>query len=308
MIGKAKDNQSSGGTWMQNMRSGQFEQAWKFSEQVLLSGANRNYKHLPRHLQSIWDGTPLEAKRVLVRCYHGLGDTIQFIRYAPLLKGVAQEVIVWAQTPLIELLATVEGIDQLVPLHDGAFEGDYEADVEIMELPFIFRTSLDTIPAQVPYISVPPLLLSKNKQQINVGLVWQAGNWDISRNIPFLLLQPLLGIKDVNIYILQANATAAGWQEGLGIHPGEFSLHDYARVIRGLDLLITVDSMPAHLAGALGVPVWTLLHAASDWRWMEHRSDSPWYPSMKIFRQVQEGDWEPVINQVTAALQLLTKS
>jgi ADP-heptose:LPS heptosyltransferase len=96
---------------------------------------------------------------------------------------------------------------------------------------------------------------------------------------------------------------ASGWNEGFGIHPGEFSLYDYARVIKGLDLLITVDSMPAHLAGAMGVPVWTLLHSPADWRWMYNGMYSPWYPSMRLFRQPQTGDWQSVIRQVTAELE-----
>jgi hypothetical protein len=292
--------------WMQHMRKGEFNDAWKLSDLVLASGVNRN-PELPRHFQGVWDGSPLNGKRVLVRCYHGLGDTIQFIRYVALLKNIAAEVIVWAQPALLDLLKTIPGIDQLLPLHDGAPEVSYDVDCEVMELPFIFRSTPETIPQTIPYLQVAPIRLSSGPE-LAVGLVWQAGDWNQARCIPFQALAPLSEIHGIKLYILQANAEAGGWKKGFGVHPGEFSLHDYAGVIRGLDLLITADSMPAHLAGALNVPVWTLLHEHADWRWMDERSDSPWYPSMKLFRQSEGGSWQAVIAEVTAALKNLSTS
>ena len=293
--------------WMHHMRSGAFEEAWKISDADLKSRAGKPCWHLPRHYQYIWDGSSLEGKRVLVRCYHGLGDTIQFIRYAPLVKAIAKEVIVWAQPPLIPLLQTMQGIDQLLPLHDGTPEVAYDVDVEVMELPHIFRTTLSTIPSNIPYLHVEPMPLSLNNGHPSVGLVWKAGDWDTYRNIPFSFLAPLGEIKNINLTILQANAASAGWQEGFGINPGEFSLFDYARIIQGLDLMISIDSMPVHLAGALGVPVWTLLHAKADWRWMDHREDSPWYPTMRLFRQERQGEWGDVIERVKSGLEELSE-
>lgn len=289
--------------WMQFMRSGDFEEAWKLSDKVLAAGANRDPR-LPRHYQCVWDGRSLTGKKVLVRCYHGLGDTIQFIRFIPKLKEIAKEVIVWAQEPLIELLKTIPEIDQLLPLHDGQPGISYDADLEVMELPFIFRTTLDTIPCKIPYFQVEPLRLS-DEHKFNVGLVWQSGNWNQARCIPFEALAPLSELHNVNLYILQGNAEEAGWQEGFGIHPGTFDLYNYARVIRGLDLMISVDSMPAHLAGAMSVPVCTILHDQADWRWMDERSDSPWYPSMQLFRQKEKGNWKSVIEEVAKTLQAL---
>jgi len=288
--------------WMRCMLSGEFEKAWQKTDKDLRARAGQPCWHLPRHFQYIWDGNPLEGKRVLVRCYHGLGDTIQFIRYMPLLKAVAAEVIVWAQRELLPLLETAQGIDQLLPLHDGTPEVAYDTDVEIMELPHIFRTTLATIPAHVPYLHVEPRFLSSAPEQLAVGVVWQAGNWDGRRSIPFSALAPLAAIPGVQLCILQGDAEWAGWQAGVGINPGALNLYEYARVVRGLDLLITVDSMPAHLAGALGVPVWTLLHADADWRWMQHRNDSPWYPTMRLFRQTQAGDWAGVVERLVEAL------
>jgi hypothetical protein len=290
--------------WMQHMRKGEFEDAWKLSDKVLASGVNRDPK-LPRHYQCVWDGTPLEGKRVLVRCYHGLGDTIQFIRYIPKLKEIAAQVIVWAQPALMDLLKTIPEIDQLIALHDGTPEVAYDVDCEVMELPFIFRSTVETIPSRIPYLHAEPIVLQE-EAELAVGLVWQAGDWNQARCLPFEALKPLADIPNIKLFILQANAEAAGWQEGFGIHPGEFSLTGYAGVIRGLDLLITVDSMPAHLAGALNVPVWTLLHGSPDWRWMDDREDSPWYPSMRLFRQKPNGTWESLINKVAASLQQLS--
>lgn len=285
-------------TWNHFMRKGMFEEAWKFSDKVLKSGINRDYYNTPRHFQCIWDGTPLDGKRVLIRCYHGLGDTIQFIRYAQEIKKIAAKVIVWVQPALMKLIKTADGIDEIIPLHDGAPEVEYDVDVEIMELPHVFRTKLSTIPAQVPYLHVSPLSVSKDKTHLSVGLVWQGGDWDVYRNVPFELLLPLIEIKGAQFFILQSSAAEAGWKEGAGIRTGNYDLYDFARVVRGLDLLITIDSMPAHLAGALNVPVWVMLKADADWRWMEGRTDCPWYPSMTLFRQKSQGDWEAVVGTV----------
>ncbi|QNF31844.1 ADP-heptose--LPS heptosyltransferase [Adhaeribacter swui] len=293
--------------WMQHMRRGKFEEAWKKSDADLKARAGQPCWHLPRHFQYIWDGSSLVGKRVLVRCYHGLGDTVQFIRYMPLLKEIAAKVIVWAQAPLIPLLKTVSGIDQLLPLHDGTPEVDYDADIEIMELPHYFRTTLATLPAQVPYLHAEPLVLTSDNSRLKVGLVWKAGDWDESRSIPFSSLTPLAELPSLQFYMLQANAPEAGWNGKFGEFPGNFSLYDYARVVKDLDLLITVDSMPAHLAGAMGIPVWTLLRTEADWRWMDDRDDSPWYPTMHLFRQTQSGNWDKVISRVAEELSKLSR-
>jgi hypothetical protein len=285
--------------WMQHMRNGEFEKVWKLSDRALEERAGKPCWHLPRHLQYIWDGSPLAGKRVLVRCYHGLGDTIQFVRYIPMLKEIAEEVIVWAQAPLLPLLKTVQAIDLLLPLHDGRPDVEYDVDVEIMELPHVFRTTTATLPAQVPYLHAEPVSHSGNPEHLKVGLVWRAGDWDSRRSVPFNLLKPLFDLDKTDIYILQAGAEQAGWQPPYGINPGEFDVNTYAGVIKNLDLMISVDSMPVHLAGALGVPVW---NADADWRWMKHPHSSIWYPTMLLFRQGKAGDWEPVIDNVATEL------
>src|SRR5918993_3284089 len=125
--------------WTAAMLRGDFNAAWDVSDALVHTTRLQDHKTVPRHLQNIWDGTPVAGKRVFVRCYHGLGDTIQFIRYAALLKGVAAEVIVWAQPSLIPLLQTIKGVDRLLPLHDGVPDVEYDVDVELGELPHIFR-------------------------------------------------------------------------------------------------------------------------------------------------------------------------
>jgi hypothetical protein len=287
--------------WSWHMRRGEMEAAWRLSDEVLRARGGTPSWHLPRHEQWIWDGAPLRGKRVLVRCYHGLGDTLQFVRYAPLLREVAAEVVFWAQPALIPLLRTARGIDRLLPLHDGTPEVEYDADVELMELPHVFRTTPETIPAEVPYLHADPAPLPRGRG-LAVGLAWRPGDWDPCRRIPIPLLAPLARIPGVELHVLQRGPALAEAPEGFGIPSGSDDPLQTARVMRALDLVVTADSMPAHLAGALGVPVWTLLHAEADWRWMEGRDDSPWYPTMRLFRQERAGEWEPVIARVAAEL------
>jgi Glycosyltransferase family 9 (heptosyltransferase) len=291
--------------WMDYMRQGEFEAAWVISDAVLRLRAGVPCWHLPRHLQHVWDGTPLAGRHVLVRCYHGLGDTIQFIRYMPRLKALATAVTVWAQPALLPLLRTMQGIDRLLPLHDETPDVAYDVDVEVMELPHVFRTTLATIPAEIPYFHVEPAPLPRQRQ-LAVGIAWRAGEWDARRSIPFSLLTPLWDVPGITWYVLQRGPGLAERRAGCGILPRTGNLLEEARLIRALDLVISVDTMPAHLAGALGMPVWVLLPAQADWRWMNGRDYSPWYPSMWLCRQARGGAWKPVITRVAAALARLT--
>src|SRR2546423_78573 len=167
--------------WSAAMRAGNFERAWEISDRVLRRrvAAGEPCWHWPRHLQFIWSGVPLNGKRVLVRCYHGLGDTIQFIRFAAPLRAIAREVRVWAQPSLVPIVATAGGVDHVLPLHDGTVEADYDADVEIMELPHALRTTLESLPRQVPYLQTPDVSpdLSPCGPEFRIGIVWQAGAW-----------------------------------------------------------------------------------------------------------------------------------
>ena len=290
--------------WLVRARRGDLAAAWEASDRILRRHIQSPDYSRPRHEQSIWRGEPLEGKRVLIRCYHGLGDTIQFIRYAPMLRGVARKVVVWAQPPLIPLLESVRGIDRLLPLTEGTPDVSYDVDLEVMELPFIFRTTLATIPRDIPYLSVQSPRLPRAAvagPPPRIGLTWRSGDWHTSRSIPFEMLHPLFELTGVTWCSVQQHRGADESHPAL-IDISHDDLHEAARRVAALDLLITVDSMPAHLAGALGVPVWTLLLEQADWRWMEERADTPWYPTMRLFRQDGTGDWAPVVGRVAAAL------
>ena len=251
--------------WFTHMRRGDFAAAWRISDQVLRTHERR--RDLPRHEQAIWDGTPLDAQRVLIRCYHGLGDTIQFARFIPLVERVAASVVVWAQPSLIPLLRTMRTRAEFLPLHDGTPEVEYDVDVEIMELAYVFRVTPETLP-RPPYLFVEPA----ERPRGGIGVAWRAGEWDPNRSVPVEMFDgiPFVSLDRDN--------------------PDADTPLKTARLMRTLDLVVSVDSMPAHLAGALRVPVWTLLPAQCDWRWMDGRSDTPWYPTMRLFRYAMPMD------------------
>ncbi|MBC4017229.1 ADP-heptose--LPS heptosyltransferase [Siccirubricoccus deserti] len=289
-----------GALWDRHMRSGDWDAAWAISDTVLQARAGTTDWHRPRHLQAVWDGTAPAGRRVLVRCYHGLGDTIQFIRFVPQLQAIAAEVTVWAQPALLPLIGTLPGIGRLLPLHDGTPEAAFDVDIEVMELAHLFRPTPSTLPAQVPYLH-PGRAARRSRDCLAVGLVWQAGAWDDSRSVPIALLRPLSEIPGVTLHILQRGAAAPGF----GLASGADDILQAARMMTTLDLIVSVDSMPAHLAGALGLPVWTLLTHRADWRWMEGREDSPWYPTMRLLRQPGPGDWGAVVARLCRDLRAL---
>ena len=189
-------------------------------------------------------------------------------------------------------------------MHDGEPEVEYDVDIELNELPYLFRTTLATVPADVPYIFVEPASLPQTGR-LRVGLIWQSGDWDNRRSIPFSEVKRLALLSGVDWHILQRDAARAGWDGSVGSISGGDNPLDDARLMRSLDLVISVDTMTAHLAGALGVNTWTLLPIEPDWRWMLNRTDSPWYPTMRLFRQREEGKWDQVISEVIHRLHRL---
>lgn len=284
------------------MRAGQWDDAWRIADAVIEARGGQRDCSLPRHLKPVWDGTPLRGRRVLVRCYHGLGDTLQFIRYAPLVAREAAALTVWAQPTLLPLLATMPGTTRLLPLHNGAPNAVWDVDVEIMELAHLFRSTPTTLPAGVPYLHPPRRAALGQPGARAVGLVWQAGDWNPDRSVPPGVLRPLAAVPGIVLHALQRGPALAELPAGLARISGADDVLEAASIMASLDLVISVDSMPAHLAGALGVPVWTLLSHDADWRWLSDRDDSPWYPTMRLFRQPRPGDWAAVIDRVVAAL------
>ncbi|WP_165227247.1 tetratricopeptide repeat protein [Aquisphaera insulae] len=262
-----------------------------------------------------WDGRPLEGRTLLVSAEQGLGDTIQFIRYAALAKARGARVVVACPTILAKLLATAPGVDEVVPMHGPFPPADRIAPV--MSLARILGTTFETIPAVVPYLATDRQRLDAWKAEmepvagLKVGVVWQGNpthTRDAERSFPLACLEPVSRLPGVRLFSLQKNFGL----DQLGEVSGRFAitplgdrLHDFLdteALMRNLDLVISADSSPAHLAGALGVPVWTVLPAVCDWRWMSVRDDSPWYPTMRLFRQRTLGDWGDVFQRVADAL------
>ena len=288
--------------WDAAMRRGDFAAAWQICDRLVAAHApGERCWHLPRHEQWVWDGQPLAGRRVLVHCYHGLGDTIQFARFLPLLDTLTRETIVWAQPSLVGLLQTLPGRPRrILPLHDGDPGVDRDVDVEIMELAHVLRVTPETLAAGVPYFDVPPG--PRLSEKFSIGLVAEAGDWDSRRSVPAdLFLDRALAEPRLSLFNLQVERPLPGLPD--------LSTRDVlllASRMCSLDLVITPDTMLAHLAGALAVPTWTLLPAGADWRWMQaDRADSPWYLTMRLIRQSRPGEWQPVVDQVWRRLRLV---
>jgi hypothetical protein len=287
--------------WLALMRAGRFADAWCVSDAALRLRSGIDCSRWPRHEQFIWQGVQLAGKRVLIRCYHGLGDTLQFVRFVP--RVAARHVTLWAQPQLIPLLKSMPGIDELEPLHDGGPRSPYDVDVELAELMHVLRVTPDVLASELPYLSVLSAELESCRAgHLRVGIVWAAGRWDERRSLPCESLATLGKIPGIEWYVLQRGPALREWRHDFGAIPPIESIVDEARVLRALDLLITVDTCSAHLAGALGVPVWTLLPYDADWRWMLDRSDTPWYPTMRLIRQRRPDDWGEVVRTVVREL------
>jgi|GEM_PF-5208253 len=296
------DERETGATLKQQvelaMRRGDFPEVWKICDAALRRCAGMTYRHVARRAQWVWNGTPLANQRVLIYCNHGLGDTLHFIRYVSLVRAIASNVTVAAPPSLLPLLRSIEGID-LLPLDDDDPDCEYDVALDVMELAYLFRTTVDTIPAEVPYLHAAPAAIERDGR-LAVGVVWRSGHWTTHRHVPFDLIESLADVPGVALFSLQRDPDQ--FSDRVTLLRGVNDPLATAQLMRAMDLVITIDSMPAHLAGALGVPTWTLLPADADWRWMEEREDSPWYPTMRLFRQQHAGEWEPVIERVRHAL------
>jgi hypothetical protein len=267
-----------------------------------------------------WNGEPLAGRSVFIWCEQGFGDSIQFVRYIKKIKQNGAETFFECPPKLQRLLLRgVEGADHIVT-SDQNVGCDYH--VPLLSLPGIFSTTLESIPADIPYLYPDQASSSHWKERLapdqgfRAGLVW-AGNPDhkndLLRSLPLTTYAPLATLPRVSLYSLQkgpAATQAKSPPSGLRLADYTDELEDFAdtaALIMNLDLVITVDTSVAHLAGALGRPVWTLLHADPDWRWLLNREDSPWYPTMRLFRQPVLGDWDPVIRRVAAELEAVVK-
>ncbi|MBF0452461.1 MAG: tetratricopeptide repeat protein, partial [Candidatus Magnetomorum sp.] len=270
----------------------------------------------PAYSCPVWDGSLFKGKSILVYMEQGFGDAIQFVRYLPQVKSRGGTVILVCHPSLERLFETAQGIDQIIPENHPLPAFDYH--VSLMSLPCIFETSLETIPAQMPYLSCPydvpePLneIIHQNRNTFNIGFVW-AGNpsnkHDQDRSIPLYMFSTLATLQHSRLFSLHKQTVPSNCDllfdyVDLSPHLNDFA--DTAFAISKLDLIISVDTAVAHLAGALKKPVWVLLPKIPDWRWLMNREDSPWYPGIRLFRQQVDGLWTDVFMHVIHELQTI---
>jgi hypothetical protein len=268
-----------------------------------------------------WSGQPLNGKTIFVYEEQGLGDTLQFARYLPLLRQLNGKVIFEVLPSMVRLFSVFEGVDRLwVGIRDKDTRATdcFDYHLSLMSLPKMFNTRLDSIPSKVPYLKADTRLTNiwQRRMQphdgVKVGIVWaghQSHKDDARRSIPLSLFAPLKHVPGVKLYSLQVEKypkwTDADpeflFEQDFGPEISDFS--DTAAIMENLDLIISVDTSVVHLAGALGKTTWVLLPHSPDWRWMTERKDSPWYPTMTLFRQQSPGDWAPVFKAVRQRLE-----
>ncbi|MCB2170953.1 MAG: tetratricopeptide repeat-containing glycosyltransferase family protein [Deltaproteobacteria bacterium] len=256
-----------------------------------------------------WDGSFFPGKTLFVHCEQGFGDNLQFVRYLPMVKGKGGKVVLETSKALVRLFGDLQCIDELV---EGPSRGEipgYDFHIPLMSLPGIFGTTLETIPAQIPYLQADQQKArfwqkKMGGEGLRAGLVWQGKDTDPKRACSPKHLAPLFRVPGVRWYGLQKGGTGKAEEEipivNLGDEFKDFS--DTAGAMENLDLIVSIDTSVAHLAGAMGKPVWALLMFSPDWRWLMNREDSPWYPTMRLFRQPQPGDWTAVIGRVVEEL------
>jgi tetratricopeptide (TPR) repeat protein len=275
------------------------------------------YPH--RHDVPRWDGSSFEGRRLLVHYEQGMGDTLQFVRYLPQVKQRGGTVILEARKPLMGLLRNLHGVDELVAASNKRPTVPFDLHASLLDLPETFATSLETIPSRVPYIHAEPEKVAYWQRKLpqthlNVGITWAgspAHRKDRTRSCFVQHFGPLAYLAGVRLFALQKGPAARQLQDipeqthilNLADECEDFA--DTAAVIQNLDLVISVDTAVLHLAAAMAKPVWALLPYVPDWRWMLHRRDSPWYPTMRLFRQPRPGDWSGVFCAVREQLEVL---
>lgn len=301
------------------LRLGRLTEGWESYEwrfHTKQAGGN----HAQFAARTPWDGERLDGRTILLAPEQGLGDTIQFVRYAALVAAQGGRVVMGVQRPLARLFAGVAGISELVGI--GEALPAYDLHCPLLSLPRAFATTLGTVPAAVPYLHAEAeaarrwaVRLEAGGAGLRVGVVW-AGNrnhlGDRQRSLRVVALEPLWRVPGVRWFSLQVGDNAADLAaippgrlplDGIeDLAPGLTDFAETAAAIAGLDLVIAADTSVAHLAGAMGWPVWTLLPATPDWRWLATGDGSPWYPTMRLFRQDATRAWAPVVERVAAAL------
>jgi tetratricopeptide (TPR) repeat protein len=271
----------------------------------------------PRFPVRPWQGESLAGKHIYVQAEQGFGDTLQFVRYLPLLAARGARVSCRMHQELVELMR--ESLPGINVLGDRGDPGPHDCDAVLLSLPRLFRTRLETIPAQMPYLRPPADAIARWQKRlaapgaIKVGLVW-AGNPkhsnDMRRSLELKALAPLTAVPGTSFVSLQVGPRAADARKAPAVRDLSKQLTDFtetAAAVAALDLVITVDTSVAHLAGSLGKPVWVLLPWVTDWRWMFEREDNPWYPTMRLFRQKRGESYARIIGVMAEELARVTR-
>ncbi len=263
-----------------------------------------------------WAGEPLDGRTICLRAEQGLGDTVQLVRFAPILAARGARVIVETQVAIERLVRTCPGIEAVVPRGEPLPPHDFETP--IASVPFRLGLALGSIPGTVPYLAADPALVAAARARIGrgglaVGIAWQ-GNpvfpQDCYRSMPLAQFGPLARIPGMRLFSLQKGhgaeqlASAPFPVEDLGaaLDPSGGAFTDSAAAMMALDLVIVSDSAVAHVAGALGRPVWVILPLTPDWRWLLGRDDTPWYPTMRLYRQQRLGEWDEPFGRIARDL------
>jgi tetratricopeptide (TPR) repeat protein len=292
--------------------AGNYKEGWKEFE--WRQKLDEHFKH--NFLQPLWDGSNITGWTILLYTEQGLGDAIQFIRYAPLVAEYGARVFIECRKELKALFKNVGGVYKVIA--HGEQLPEFDVHYPLMSLPVIFSTTLESIPSNVPYIRADPILVQKWREKIHqenshlrIGLVWASGPGGLSKrkSLNLNILSPLAQLNNISFYSLQKGEVAKQTKcPPIGMRLFDYTeeiddFSDTAALIENLDLVISVDTAVAHLAGALGKPIWTLISFEPVWQWMLQREDNQWYPTMRLFRQPSPGDWNSVIAEVSKELQ-----
>jgi len=290
---------------------GRFAEGWAAYEARWRDPRFRDGKNDPTAPR--WQGEPLEGRRILLHAEQGFGDTIQFARYAPMVQARGGQVVLQVQAPLKTLLAP------LAPLVLAEADALPEIDLHcpLLSLPMVFGTDAATVPAPIPYLHADPVRVRRlaflrpagGRPRIGVAFSGSAAHTDdLLRSIPAAMFLPPLLAEGVCVHVVQTDLRAEDARAVMALPDVDYhgndlaSFADTAALLSLMDLVISVDTSIAHLAGAMGLPTWILLQHAADFRWMRGRPDSPWYPTARLFRQETSGDWEAVLQRVAEAL------
>jgi Flp pilus assembly protein TadD len=288
-----------------NLKDGWAEYEWRFRGEGF---------SLQEYSQPLWDGTQLDGRTILIHPDQGLGDIINFVRYVPMVQKMGGRVLLPCSVELARLLKTCAGIEQIIPA--GAPLPPFDVHIPLLCLPRLLgSTAIERIPTDVPYLSADPELVERwrsrleHVQGLRVGLTWWSSpshRGHKRKSVPLDRFLPLAKIPGVSLVSLQKGPGVEQLEQypglALNLGPELSDLAETAAVLKCLDLVISIDTALCHLAGALAIPTWVPLPFAPDWRWLMERADTPWYPTMRLFRQKRLGDWQEPFKRIAGEL------